>query len=133
MKSFRPAPSAAGESTDFAHELGADVVKVTAALVVPILLLSTTAHAGPCSDAIAQFEQAVRQSANKPDAGPTARQTIGAQLDRQPTPGSVARAEAQAQATFEASLERAKRFDARGNRAGCTRALAAAKRMYDLQ
>ena len=118
---------------DFALELGADVVRATAAFVVPILLLSTTAHAGPCSNAIAQFEQAVRQSANKPDAGPTARQTIGAQLDRQPTPGSVARAEARAQATFEASLARARRLDERGNRAGCTRALAAARRMYDLQ
>jgi hypothetical protein len=106
---------------------------VTAAFVVAVLLLSTTAHAGPCSSAIAQFEQAVRQSANKPDAGPTARQSIGAQLDRQPTPESIARAEARAQTTFETSLARAKRFDARGNRAGCTRALAAARRMYNLQ
>jgi hypothetical protein len=97
------------------------------------LLLGTTAYAGPCSSAIAQFEQSVRQSANKPDAGPTAPQSIGAQLDRQPTPDSVARAEARAQTTFEASLARAKRFDARGNRAGCTRALAAARRMYNLQ
>ena len=107
-------------------------MKVTA-FVVPILLLSTTAHAGPCSNAIAQFEQAVRQSGNDPGAGPTARQTFSTQLDRQPTPGSVARAEARAQTTFEASLARAKRFDARGNRVGCTRALAAAKRMYNLQ
>jgi hypothetical protein len=118
---------------DFALELGADVVRAIAAFVIPIFLLSTMAHAGPCSNAIAQFETAVRQSANKPDAGPTARQTIDAQLDRQPTPGSVARADARAQTTFEASLARAKRFDARGNRAGCTRALAAAKRMYNLQ
>ena len=108
-------------------------MRVTAAFVVAVLLLSTTAHAGPCGSEIAQFEQAVRQSANKPDAGPTARQSIGAQLDRQPTPESIARAEARAQTTFEASLARAKRFDARGNRAGCTRALAAARRMYNLQ
>ena len=46
------------------------------------------AHAGPCSNAIAQFEQAVRQSANDPNAGPYARQSTGAQLDRQPTPDS---------------------------------------------
>jgi hypothetical protein len=108
-------------------------VRATAVFAILILFLSTTAHAGPCSLAIAQFEQAVRQSANNPDAGPTARQTIGAQLDRQPTPGSVARAVARAQTTFEASLARAKRFDARGDRAGCTRALAAARRIYNLQ
>src|SRR6516164_10669695 len=45
----------------------------------------TAAHAGPCSEKIAQFEQAVRQSAGNPNAGPMARQTIGAQLNRQPT------------------------------------------------
>jgi hypothetical protein len=47
--------------------------------------------------------------------------------------GSLQRAEERAQATFKATLARAKRFDARGNRAGCTRKLAAAKRMYNLQ
>ncbi len=60
-------------------------------------------------------------------------QSIGAQLDRQPTPGSVQRAEERAQATFAATMARAKRLDAQGNRAGCMRALAAAKRMYNLQ
>ena len=39
------------------------------------------AHAGPCSSRIAQFEQAVRQSAGNPNAGPMAPQSIGAQLD----------------------------------------------------
>ena len=119
--------------TDSALELGDDVVRVTAAFVVPVLLLSTTAHAGPCSNAIAQFEQAVRQAANNPSAGPTARQSIDAQLDHQPTPDSVARAEARAQATFDPALARAKRLDARGNRVGCIRALAAARRMYSLK
>jgi len=91
-----------------------------------------TAHAGPCTTAIAQFEQAVHQSAQNPGAGPMASQSIGAQLDRQPTPGSVKRAEERTQAAFAATLARAKRLDARGNRAGCTRALTAAKRMYNL-
>ena len=89
------------------------------------------AHAGPCSSRIAQFEQAVRQSAGNPNAGPMAPQSIGAQLD-QPTPASIKRAEEQAKATFAATLARAKRLDKQGNRVGCTRALAAAKRMYNL-
>lgn len=92
-----------------------------------------SAHAGPCSKKITQFEQAVRQSAGNPNAGPMARQTIGAQLGHEPTPGSVKRAEQRAQATFEATLARAKRLDARGNRAGCMRALTKAKGMYNLQ
>ena len=90
------------------------------------------AHAGPCSSRIAQFEQAVRQSAGNPNAGPMAPQSIGAQLDVQPTPASVRRAEEQAKAAFAATLARAKRLDKQGNRVGCTRALAAAKRMYNL-
>ena len=107
----------------------------TAAFVVAALVLSvaSAAQAGPCSNAIAQFERGLRQSASNPDAGPFARQSIGAQLDRQPTPSSVARAEARAQATFKKALARAKRLDARGDRAGCTQALIAAKQMYDLQ
>ena len=80
-----------------------------------------------------QFELAVRQSAGKPNAGPFASQSIGAQIDRQPTPSSVKRAEQRAQANFAATLARAKRLDARGNRAGCTRALDVAKDMYNLQ
>src|SRR5260221_14448397 len=67
-----------------------------------------SAHAGPCTTAIAQFEQAVRQSAGNPGAGPMAPQSIGAQLDRQPTPGSVKRAEERAQASFAATMARAK-------------------------
>ncbi|MFL6824542.1 MAG: hypothetical protein ACJ8FA_18425 [Xanthobacteraceae bacterium] len=90
-----------------------------------------SAHAGPCSSEIAQFEQAVRQSAGNPNAGPMAPQSIGAQVDRQPTPDSIKRAEERAQATFAAAMARAKRLDARGDRVGCTRALAAAKRMYN--
>jgi hypothetical protein len=109
--------------------------RFTAAMIVGAALgLSlASAQAGPCSQAIAQFEQAVRQSAGNPNAGPMARQSIGAQLDRQPTPASMKRAEERAQAAFDATLARAKRLDAGGNRAGCTKALAAAKRMYNLQ
>jgi hypothetical protein len=74
--------------------------------VAPVLAaalgLISPAQAGPCSNDIAQLEQAVRQSAGNPNAGPMAAQTIGAQLDRQPTPSSVRRAEKRAQAKYEA-------------------------------
>ena len=73
--------------------------RITAAFLMSSFALSVApAHAGPCSDKIAQFELAVRQSAGKPDAGPFAPQSIGAQIDRQPTPASVERAEKRAQA-----------------------------------
>jgi hypothetical protein len=99
-----------------------------------VLSLSiTSADAGPCTSAIAQFEQALRQSGKDADAGPTGRQSIGAQLGHQPTPSSVKRADQRAQTNFAAALAHAKRLDARGNRSGCKRALAQARRLYELQ
>jgi hypothetical protein len=108
-------------------------MKVTATFAVAVLLLGTaSAGAGPCSSAIAQFEQAVRQSGKNPTAGPTGEQTVGAQTGRQPTPDSVKRAEESAQATFETALARAKSLDAQGD-ASCSRALADAQRMYSFR
>jgi hypothetical protein len=95
-------------------------------------LNSPLAQAGPCSKDIAQFEAAVRQSANNPFAGLTAPQSTGAQQDQQPTAASMKRAEERLKSKFSATMARAKRLDAQNNRAGCTRALSAAKRMYIL-
>jgi hypothetical protein len=107
-------------------------MKTGAVLIAAAVCLGVaSAQAGPCTTAIAEFEQAVRQSAGNPNAGPMAPQSIGAQLNREPTPASMKRAKERAQATFAATMARAKRLDARGDRAGCTRALAAAKRMYN--
>jgi hypothetical protein len=74
----------------------------------------------------------MRRSAGNPNAGLTAPQSVGAQLDRQPTPEALKRAQERLQAKFSATMARAKRLDARGDRAGCNRALTAAKRMYIL-
>jgi hypothetical protein len=90
------------------------------------------AQAGPCSEDIAQFEAAIRQSAGNPNAGLTAPQSVGAQLNHQPTPASVRQAQKRLQSTFSAAMARAKRLDARGDGAGCSRALSVAKRMYIL-
>lgn len=109
-------------------------IRITAGLMICAFLgvNSTIALAGPCSSDIAQFEAAIRQSASDPMAGLAARQTTAAQMNRQPTVGSVKREEAELKSQFAATMARAKRLDARGDRAGCTRALNAAKRMYIL-
>lgn len=90
----------------------------------------STAKAGPCSADIAQFEKAIRDSAGNPSAGLTAPQSVAAQTDRQPTPQSIKQAEGRLQAKFSATMARAKRLDAGGDRPGCRSALSAAKRMY---
>jgi len=105
--------------------------RVTVAILAAAIAGASPAQAGPCSPAIAQFEQAVRQSAGNPNAGPVAPQSLGAQLDREPTPASIRRAQARAWSAFRAQLARAKRLDARGD-AGCTVALARARDMYNL-
>jgi hypothetical protein len=107
--------------------------RITAALVGALLgLTAVHASAGPCTSDIAAFEAAIANSKDNPLAGLTARQTVGAQLEHQPTPGSVEQAEARLQKRFAATMARAKRYDAQGNRLGCTRELAKAKRMYVL-
>jgi hypothetical protein len=107
--------------------------RITAALLSAVLALAATnALAGPCTSDIAQFEAAIRSSQGNPFAGLTAPQSVGADLSHQPTPASVKQAQARLKSTFSATMARAKRYDAQGNRLGCTRALTAAKRMYVL-
>lgn len=102
-------------------------------IVCAVLCLNiSTAHAGPCSADIAQFEKAIRDSAGNPFAGLMAPQTVAAQTDRQPTAESLKQAQARLRAQFAATMARAKRLDAKGDRAGCIAALNAAKRMYIL-
>jgi D-alanyl-D-alanine carboxypeptidase len=106
----------------------ANVVWVTAA----VFLSTASAHAGPCTADIVQFENTIRNSATMPLAGPSAPQTTAAQLGHQPTPATVRQAEEQAQAEFEGTLARAKTFDAQGRGAECAQALRDAKLMLDL-
>src|SRR5437660_12899009 len=107
----------------------------SAALVVVAIsgLAIVPAVAGPCTKQIAAFEQSVRASGKNPDAGPTARESLGAKLGRQPTRKSVKQAEEQAQETFDRALARAKALDAQGKRAECMRAISKAKSRFDLQ
>jgi hypothetical protein len=92
----------------------------------------SAAQAGPCSADIAQFEQAIRDSAGNPFAGLTAPQSVAAQTEHQPTQESVKQSQNRLRAKFSATMARAKRLDAKGDRSGCTSALSAAKRMYIL-
>jgi hypothetical protein len=88
-------------------------------------------RAGPCGDAIAQFEQDVHSLATNPSAGPTTSQSIGAQLHRQPTGDSVRRAQDVARTTLNETLARAKALDAEGKQAECMNVLSLAKHMFN--
>jgi hypothetical protein len=100
---------------------------VSAVVYIALGLGITSAHAGTCGDEIAQLEKAIRQSESNPAAGPTAPQSIGAQLRRQPTPESVRRAEVDSRAGLDAILSRAKALDAEGKTAQCMELVGTAK------
>ncbi len=91
-----------------------------------------SAQAGPCTKQIIQVQNQIRRAAPGPDSGPTATQTVGAQLHHQPTPGSVENAEARAKADGRAALERARQADAAGDGRACARALDEARALYGL-
>ena len=99
-------------------------------IIAMLGLIPAFAHAGPCSDDIAKFEETVRQSAGNPNAGLMAPQSVHAQLGHQPTPSSLKRAKDRLYAKLSARMARAERLDKQGDHEGCMRALAAAKRMY---
>lgn len=91
---------------------------------------SQAAHAGPCASDIAQVEAAMNALAANKGNG-SAHQSRAADLHRQPTPNSVARGREQAAADERhdrAALQRARRADAKGDKAGCAKALAEARR-----
>ena len=94
------------------------------------------AQAGPCTKQIADLERQIMQLQSNPsDSGtgqPSASQTVGAQLDHQPTPGSVENAQGKATADANAALRRAHKADDAGDAAACTTALDEAKRLYGL-
>ena len=95
------------------------------------------AQAGPCANQISQVEQAIHRAQARSGPGgagdPSAAQSVGAQLHHQPTPGSVQSAERMAIADGDAALERARKADAEGDAAACTRALAEAKAIYGVE
>jgi hypothetical protein len=95
------------------------------------------AHAGPCATQIAQVEQQIQTlAATSPPGGPvdpSAPQSVGAQLHHQPTPGSVASAEHEANADGEAALARARKSDDEDNASACAKALTEAKALYGIE
>ena len=90
------------------------------------------ARGGPCAEDIVLLERQIAASALGPQSGPMGGQTIGAQLHRQPTPGSVERAENSANTDAEAALNSARQADSVGNAVDCNAALKKARELYGI-
>jgi hypothetical protein len=106
-------------------------IKITTVLITCIssLLAYGSAQAGPCTADIAQFETLMRQTGHDPGAGLSAPQSVDAQLNHQPTPGSLKRAESRLHSNFSARMARAKLLDAQGD-PRCAIPLKAAEKLY---
>jgi hypothetical protein len=90
------------------------------------------AYSGPCTTQIAALEQEINSTPPGPETGPSAPQTIGAQLHHQPTPGSVEHGEYVANKDGDIALERARKADSRGDAKGCSDALNEARHLYGM-
>jgi hypothetical protein len=77
--------------------------------------VSASANPGPCTEQIAQLERIMLQST----ALPSAQQTVGSQLHRQPTPQTVESANSKAKAELNELLGQAKTQDGQDNASAC--------------
>lgn len=105
--------------------------------ILPIMiaaLLSSlgAASAGPCTAQISQVEHEMQAAKGNPFAGPSAPQTIEAQLSRQPTAATVQRAAQKAVAMADAALQSARKADTDGDLAACEQALTRLKNLYGI-
>jgi hypothetical protein len=99
---------------------------------VALIGAGAAAQAGPCATQIAQVERQIGRLETSPESGPSAPQSVGAQLHHQPTPGAVQSAESNANADVIAALERARQADSEGNASACDKALEEARRLYGI-
>jgi hypothetical protein len=100
---------------------------VSASLFLPAL----PCLAGPCTKDIESMRIRIEDRLNATAAaGPTAKQSTGAQMHRQPTPGSIANAERKLGelspgtiVTVKEAMDRAQKADAAGDDSGCRKIL----------
>jgi hypothetical protein len=85
-------------------------------VLIAAFALPAPAFAASCADMVSHAESFL---AAHPDKAGTRPQTIGAQLEHQPTRDSVAKAKMDSRDHLAASLERAKAMQAAGDEAGC--------------
>jgi hypothetical protein len=103
---------------------------------VVIVSGSMAAVAGPCTTAVNQMQAKVDAFlAARAAAGPTAQQSVGATLRHQPTPSSIAAAEArlgdlppETVEAIEINMAKARHADSAGEGAACQHALSEVQR-----
>lgn len=96
-----------------------------------LCLLTPPCQAGPCTKDIESMQARIDAHLGKTAAaGPSAKQSVGAQMHRQPTAGSMANAERQLGelspetiVKVNEAMDRAQKADVAGDESGCRQAL----------
>jgi hypothetical protein len=120
-------PNSPTKSAGRSASIGLFVATTAAAL-----LCGGAAHSGPCTSQIEELERQIGHGSSSAKSGPTAPQSIEAQLHHQPTPETVRNAEHKANADAAAALQRARQADTDDNAAACAKALGEAKRRWSI-
>ena len=96
-------------------------------------LAAGDARAEPCIEQIVALQQRLKAMEPSGPKPPTEPQSVGAQMDRQPTPSSVAQAEGTLPPPVgpAAALNAAQNFQAAGDEQSCLKAVAEARKMLD--
>lgn len=117
--------------TPFARIAGACVV--VAGLLAAVAVPLASAHAESCLEQIVALQKRVDAVQGKPAAPRSEPQSVGAQLDQQPTPGSVAAATGDLPPPVgpAAALNAAQNFQAAGDEAKCLKAVGEARDMLE--
>ena len=101
-------------------------------IAIASMLHVATANAALCAGQIVEFRSSLPHDRNgEPTFVGTARQSIAAQLEHQPTRESVERAKRESRAQILAILLQAEALDLEGKRKECLDAFARAKLMLD--
>jgi len=116
-------------STRFGRSASVGLLVATTAAT---LLCSGAAYSGPCTSQIEELERQIGHASSSAKVGPTAPQSIEAQLHYQPTPETVRNAERKANEGAAAALQRARQADTDDNPAACAKALDEAKRRWSI-
>ena len=112
------------------------IQRLPVACAVALAASMSAAYAGPCAHEIDRMQAAIDARLEaKAAAGPAGRESTAATMNRQPTPGSIAAAEARlgevSPQTIEAvgaAMARARAADGAGDKGACEQALADAQR-----
>jgi hypothetical protein len=126
------ATSSALNSAAMSIGRSASIGLLVATTAATLLYGNGAAHSGPCTPQIEMLEQQIGRASSGAKSGPTAPQSIEAQLHHQPTPETVRNAERNAAAEAVAALQRARQSNASDNPLACAKALNEAKHHWFL-